>query len=180
MKSFFSRLFGLEDVPQPEFVSDTETVRRIVREIDRLEPAQGRYIAAFAFVLSRVANSDMEISEEETQRMEEVIREAGGLEEAQAVLVVQIAKSQQSLLGGTENYLVTREFNKIADREQKERLLHCLFEVSAADDEISMVEENEVRKIAEELRFDHHEFSAIRSKYNEKRSLLRNRSELWR
>ena len=173
MKNFFSQLFGLEDVPQSDPVSDTETVRRIVREIDRLEPAQGRYIAAFAFVLSRVANADMEISEDETRRMEEVVREVGGLEEAQAVLVVQIAKSQQSLLGGTENYLVTREFNKIATREQKERLLHCLFEVSAADDEISLVEENEVRKIAEELRFDHQEFSTIRSRYNEKRRILR-------
>jgi len=173
VKNFFSQLFGLEDVPQSDPVSDTETVRRIVREIDRLEPAQGRYIAAFAFVLSRVANADMEISEDETRRMEEVVREVGGLEEAQAVLVVQIAKSQQSLLGGTENYLVTREFNKIATREQKERLLHCLFEVSAADDEISLVEENEVRKIAEELRFDHQEFSTIRSRYNEKRRILR-------
>ncbi|MEN8162667.1 MAG: TerB family tellurite resistance protein [Acidobacteriota bacterium] len=173
MKSFFSRLFGLEETPQADPTSDTETVRRIVREIDRLDPAEGRFIASFAFVLSRVANADMEISEEETQRMEEVVREVGGLNEAQAVLVVQIAKSQQSLLGGTENYLVTREFNAITDREQKERLLHCLFEISAADDEISLVEENEVRKIAEELRFDHHEFSAIRSKYNEKRRILR-------
>lgn len=172
VKSFFSQLFGLEDVPQLAPVSDTETVRRIVREVDRLAPAEGRYIAAFAFVLSRVANSDMKISDEETLRMEEVVREAGGLTEAQAVLVVQIAKSQQSLMGGTENYLVTREFNKIGNREQKERLLHCLFEVSAADDEISLVEETEVRKIAEELQFDHHEFSAIRSKFNEKRSIL--------
>jgi len=174
LKNFFSQLFGLDEAPQSDPASDTETVRRIVREIDRLDPAQGRYIAAFAFVLSRVANADLNISEEEIGRMEEVVREVGVLEEAQAVLVVQIAKSQQSLLGGTENYLVTREFNKIANREQKERLLHCLFEVSAADDEISMVEENEVRKIAEEMRFDHREFSEIRSKYNEKRSLLRN------
>ena len=173
MKNFFSQLFGHDDVPQSDPASDTETVRRIVREVDRLDPAQGRYLAAFAFVLSRVANADMDISEEETGRMEEVVREIGGLEEAQAILVVQIAKSQQTLLGGTENYLVTREFNKIATREQKEKLLHCLFEISAADDEISMIEENEVRKIAEEMQFDHREFSAIRSQYNEKRGILR-------
>ena len=173
MKTFFSQLFGLEEAPQSDPVSDTETVRRIVREVDRLDPALGRYIAAFAFVLSRVANADLVISDDEIRRMEEVVRDIGGLEEAQAVLVVQIAKSQQSLLGGTENYLVTREFDRIATREQKERLLHCLFEVSAADDEISLVEENEVRKIAEEMQFDHREFSEIRSKYNEKRSLLK-------
>jgi uncharacterized tellurite resistance protein B-like protein len=105
--------------------------------------------------------------------MEEVVREIGGLTEAQAVLVVQIAKSQQLLKGGTENYLVTREFDRIADREQKERLLHCLFEVSAADEEISLVEENEVKTIATELKFEHKEFSRIRSKYNEQRRILR-------
>ena len=62
------------------------------------------------------------------------------LAEAQAVLAVQIAKSQQLLKGGTENYLVTREFNKISDREQKEKLLHCLFEISAADESISLIQ----------------------------------------
>ncbi len=153
--------------------SDTETVRRISRELDLLDAAEARYLAAFAFVLARVANSDMEISDDENRTMEEVVREVGGLTEAQAVLVVQIAKSQQLLKGGTENYLVTREFNKIADRVQKERLLHCLFEVSAADDTISLVEESEVRKIATELKFDHREFSAIRSQYNAKRSILK-------
>ncbi len=172
MESLFSKLFGSKDVPPSAPANDTETVRRIVREVDRLEPAEARYLAAFAFVLARVANSDMVISEDETRRMEGVVRGIGGLEEAQAVLVVQIAKSQQLLMGGTENYLVTREFNEIASREQKERLLHCLFEVSAADDSISLLEESEVRRIAEELRFDHHEFSAIRSHYNEKRSIL--------
>ena len=173
MVSLLSRLFGHEDVSSTQAPSDTETVRRIIREVERLDPAEARYLAAFAFVLARVANSDMEISEDETLRMEEVVREIGGLKEAQAVLVVQIAKSQQFLKGGTENYLVTREFNKISDREQKERLLHCLFEVSAADDSISLVEESEVRRIAGELKFDHHEFSAIRSQYNAKRSILK-------
>jgi uncharacterized tellurite resistance protein B-like protein len=171
--SFFSKLFGQKDDAVTQASSDTETVRRITRELDLLDVDEARYLAAFAFVLARVANSDMEISEDENRRMEEVVRDIGGLTEAQAVLVVQIAKSQQLLKGGTENYLVTREFNRVSDREQKERLLHCLFEVSSADESISLVEESEVRKIATELKFDHREFSAIRSQYNAKRSILR-------
>jgi uncharacterized tellurite resistance protein B-like protein len=171
--SLFSKLFGLSETPQPDASSDTETVRRIIAEVDRLEPGEARFIAAFAFVLARVANADMEISEEEIRRMETVVRDVGGLEEAQAVLVVQMARSQQLLMGATENYLVTREFSSIADRAQKERLLHCLFAVSAADGSISLAEENEIRQIAEELGFEHREFSAIRSQYNDQRSILR-------
>ncbi len=174
MISFLNRLFGREDnISARQASSDTETVRRIVGELDRLDPEEARYLAAFAFVLARVANSDSDISPDESRRMEQVVREIGGLTEAQAVLVVEIAKAQQVLKGGTENYLVTREFDRISTREQKERLLHCLFEVTAADDEISLVEENEVKTIAGELKFEHKEFSAIRSNYNEQRTILR-------
>ena len=173
MITYLNRLFGREDDSNAQAVSDTETVRRIVGELDRLQPDQARYLAAFAFVLARVANSDSGISDEETRRMEEVVRDVGGLGEAHAVLVVQMARSQQLLKGGTENYLVTREFAKISDREQKERLLHCLFEVSAADEEISLAEEDEVATIANELKIEHRDFTKIRSQYNEKRRVLK-------
>jgi len=174
--SFLNKLFGRDDDTQSTASIDTETVRRITAELDRLDPGEARYLAAFAFVLARVANSDAGISEDESRRMEEVVCEVGGLTEAQAVLAVQIAKSQQLLKGGTENYLVTREFNKIASREQKENLLHCLFEVSAADDSISLAEEDEVATIALEFKIEHKDFSAIRSRYNEKRSILNRRN----
>jgi uncharacterized tellurite resistance protein B-like protein len=170
---FLNKLFGRDNDDQDRANSDTETVRRITGELDRMDPDEARFLASFAFVLARVANADSDISDDESRRMEEVLCEVGGLTGAQAVLVVQIAKAQQLLKGGTENYLVTREFNRISTREQKERLLHCLFEVSAADDSISLVEEDAVATIAAELKIEHREFSAIRSRYNEKRSILR-------
>jgi hypothetical protein len=45
---------------------DTETVRRIVRELDQLDPSRARFLAAFAYVLSRVAGADLKVSETET------------------------------------------------------------------------------------------------------------------
>jgi len=57
------------------------------------------------------------------------------------VLVVQIAKTQATLFGGTENFLVTQEFNRMATVEQKLSLLQCLFAVAAADKVISSVED---------------------------------------
>jgi uncharacterized tellurite resistance protein B-like protein len=170
--SILSKLFGREDESSKQTASETETVRRIVGELDRLDQEEARYLAAFAFVLARVANSDLEISEDESRRMEEVVRDVGGLTEAQAVLVVQIAKSQQLLKGGTENHLVTREFDRISSRDQKLRLLECLFEIAAADGSISLAEEDEIKMIAAELKFELREFSAIRSRYNAKRSIL--------
>jgi uncharacterized tellurite resistance protein B-like protein len=167
-------LFGLEEGSEPtRSAAETETVRRIVREIDQLEPERARFVAAFAFILARVAYADLDISDEETRKMERIVSEVGGLDEAQAILAVQIAKTQQLLKGGTENYVVTRSLKSSAAREEKERLLHCLFAVSAADESISLAEEEEIRSISTELGFEHHEFSEIRSQYNAKRNILR-------
>lgn len=151
---------------------DTRTVRRIVRELDELPPERARFIACFAYLLSRVANADLEISEEETAKMEQVVREVGGMPAEQALLVVEIAKAQNRLFGGTENFQVARELKRVAAKDDMEHLLHCLFAVSAADSSISTQEEHQTRQIAEELGFSHAEYIAVRARYNDQRSVI--------
>ena len=79
----------------------TETVRKIVAALDRLEPDRARHIAIFAYILSRVARADLVISDAETRAMEAIVMQAGGLAPEQAILVVQMAKTQAILFGGT-------------------------------------------------------------------------------
>jgi uncharacterized tellurite resistance protein B-like protein len=155
--------------------ADTDTVRRIVSELDQLDPDRARFLAAFAFVLSRVAAADLHISEAETFKMVEVLERVGHLPEAQAILVVQIAKTQNRLFGGTENFLVTREFREIASEAERRELLDCLFAVSAADEAITGEEENQVRQIASELGFSHPEYIQARLAYSSKRTVFRQR-----
>jgi uncharacterized tellurite resistance protein B-like protein len=106
--------------------------------------------------------------------MEEIVMKEGRLPEEQAVIVVQMAKTQNILFGGTENYLVTREFNEVATQPEKLALLHCLFEVAAADASISTVEDNEISQIADGLRIEHRDFVAIRSKHRKYLAVLKN------
>jgi uncharacterized tellurite resistance protein B-like protein len=152
---------------------ETETVRKIVQALDGMDPERARYIAAFAYLLSRVARADLNISDDETHEMERLVQEEGGLSEEQAILVVQMAKSQNRLFGGTENFLVTREFNKIATNEQKLALLNCLYAVSAADQSISTVEDNEISQTAEELFLSHEDLVAARLKYRKYLAVLK-------
>jgi uncharacterized tellurite resistance protein B-like protein len=154
--------------------ANTETVRKIVRELDKMEPERARYVAAFAYLLSRVARADMNISEVETEQMEKQVVRLSGLPEEQAILVVQIAKSQATLFGGTENFLVTQEFNKMASQEQKLSLLQCLFAVSAADQSISNVEDREIREITNELQLTHQDFINARLMYKDYLAVLKN------
>jgi len=156
--------------PRP---GDTDTVRRIVSELDHLDPDHARYLAAFAYVLSRVAGADLHISDVETAKMVDVLQRAGHLTPPQAILVVQIAKSQHRLFGGTENFLVTREFREIASEAQREDLLDCLFAVSAADDAISGDEEAQIWQIASELGFAHADYIKARLAYSDKRTVFR-------
>jgi len=152
---------------------DTETVRRIVAELDKLDPRRARHLAAFAYILSRVASADLHVSEVETAAMVGLVRREGDLPEAQAVLVVEIAKSQSRLSGGTENFLVTREFREIASEDERRALLHCLFAVSAADQAISAEEEAQIGQIAKELGLSHAEYVEVRLAYSGKRTVLR-------
>lgn len=157
---------------RPAEAGATATVRKIVRALEEMEPARARYVAAFAYLLGRVAHADLDISDDETRRMEELVRRFGDLPEEQAVLVVEIAKSQNRLFGATENFQVAREFRQLATRDQRRELLDCLFAVSAADDTISGEEEAQVRQIAEELGFSRREYVEVRSTYNDKRSVI--------
>ena len=152
---------------------DTDTVRRIVSELDQLDGDRARYLAAFAYVLSRVAGADLQISDVETAKMVDLLQRVGHLPAAQAILVVQIAKSQHRLFGGTENFLVTRQFREIASDAQREELLDCLFAVSAADEAISGDEEAQIRQIASELGFGHADYIKARLAYSDKRTVFR-------
>ena len=172
--SLLERFFGKgAGGRRADSAGDEGAVRRIVDSLEALEPERARFIASFAYILSRVANADREISTEETAAMERIVRKLGHLPEDQAILVVQIAKSQNRLFGGTENFIVTREFRDLASRDQKEELLDCLFAVSAADDSISSVEETQIRQISSELGFNHQEYVQARLAYSDKRELLK-------
>jgi uncharacterized tellurite resistance protein B-like protein len=152
---------------------ETETVRRIVKELDQLPAERARYLAAFAYLLSRAAGADLHISEEETRLMERIVGQEGGLPAEQALLVVQMAKTQNQLFGGTENFLVTREFERLATHEQKLALLECLFAVTAADENITSAEDKAVKQIASELKLEHADYIAARSRFKEHLAVLK-------
>jgi uncharacterized tellurite resistance protein B-like protein len=166
------RFLGLRPAAR-EAPGETETVRRIAARLESLPPEQARYLAAFAYVLARVAHADLEIDASESAEMERIVTDLGRLSPAEAALVVEIAKTQARFLGGTENYVVTREFRRIATAEQRARLLECVYAVAAADGTISAVESSECAGIAEELGFTRAEALAVRTAFRDRLSELR-------
>lgn len=147
---------------------EPETIREIASQLDALPPDEARHLASFAYVLARIANADLDIDPSEVAEMERIVQRIAGLSESQSVLVVQIAKTQATHLGGTDNYVVTREFRRHATAAQRGELLGCLYAVAAADGTITGAETTEILQIAEELGFTRQEANAFRAQYRDK------------
>jgi uncharacterized tellurite resistance protein B-like protein len=167
---------GLDSDASRGGAAETETVRKVVQALDGLDEARARYIAAFGYILSRVAHADLHISTEETATMEHIVSERGGLSPSEAIIVVQMAKTRTQMFSGTENFLVTREFDRMADRDQKLALLDCLFAVAATDDGVSVAEDNEIKQVSQELHLDHPEYIGVRQRWRDQLNVLKERN----
>jgi uncharacterized tellurite resistance protein B-like protein len=141
---------------------DIVPLRETLDALDHLEPERARYLAAFAYLLGRIAHADLVVSPEETSAMETLVREQGQLSVEQAMVVVQLAKTSNRLFGGTANFLIAREFSALATYEQKLALMRCLFAVSSTDKAITTAEEGELHRIAKELLIDPPDVLALR------------------
>lgn len=135
--------------------------------MEALPEAQRRFVAGFAYILGRTAHADLLVSDEEIALMERTVMDVGDLPEPQAVLVVQIARSQNELYGGTEDYLVTREFRQNSDESQRLSLLRCAFAVGAAEGSITAEESAELNQIAKELDLSDEQLTAVRGEFTD-------------
>ncbi|MGH2407318.1 MAG: TerB family tellurite resistance protein [Candidatus Limnocylindrales bacterium] len=152
---------------------ETETIRAIVARLEALPPDRAAVVAGFAYVLGRIAYADLDISAAETSEMERILGDWSGLDEALAVLVVEIARHQAIAEGATEDYLVTRRFREVSTAEERERLLHCMFAVAtAAGDTINADENAAIRQVADELGFTLAELNVVRRQYADRLSAL--------
>ena len=149
---------GLDTPQKQEFAPLRETLDAL----DHLEPDRARFLAAFAYLLGRVAHADQQVSAEETQAMEGLVRDQGALTQEQAMVVVQLAKTSNLLFGGSANFLVARQFAELATYDERLSLMRCLFAVATTDEAISMAEEGEIHRIANELRIEHADLVALR------------------
>lgn len=164
--SLLSRILGTfrdaDDRDEPE------SLGHIAAQFEALAPERARFLAALAYVLARVAHADMQVEADELRRMEQILVDLGDLSDDEARLAVQIAVDRTVAIGGTENYLVTRELRRMTEKPERVRLMRCLLAVAASDDSITSDESRELTAIGEELGFSRGEISALRFEYRDK------------
>lgn len=162
--SLFKRLFGGGRAPERD---EPASLRRIAAEFEGTDPDRARFLAAFTYVLARVAHADLEVDADELRQMEQNLVQHGDLSESEARQAAQVAVGQAVELGGTHHYLVTRELRRMTEKPQRVRIMRCLLAVAASDESISSAESREIVSIGEELGFSRPEISSLRYEYRE-------------
>ena len=169
-------LLGLRDSSdQPSVGANGEIgeIDEVVAALETLDKERAHYLAHVSFLLSRVAHADLDISAEERRRIETILIDAGGLNYQEAKMVAEIACSRTILQAGTADHRITRGFKELTTKQQRLSLLHCLFAVSAADKDISVDEDNEIRRISMELDLEHDDFIKARAPFRESLAVLK-------
>ncbi len=137
----------------------------LLAALDRLEPARAHYLARFAFLLGRVARADEHFSEEEARAIEIILIEQAHLPAAQAMLVVNLARTSKQMFSATEDFMVTQQFADTASYEERLSLAHCLFAVAGSDERISIAEETELHRITNQLHIAGPDLQKMRLQY---------------
>lgn len=160
----------VESPPAAGSAGETATVRRIVARLESMPPERARLIASAAYTLARAAHADLDISDEETAAIERELQRDGALDEPTAVLVTQMAKLQARTVGGTEDYVVTREFKALATDAQRLDVMRACFAIGAENGTISAEETAVLNQIAGELDIEAPALNAIRAEFHERLS----------
>jgi uncharacterized tellurite resistance protein B-like protein len=160
---------GLDSAPDP---ATENRLHDIEQALAAHGPERARYLACFAYILTRAAKADHHVSDAEARLMEAIVAERAGVDGEQAALIVRIAR-EAGHSRGTDDYLIAREFERTASREEKLKLLDCLFAIAAADASIKTVEDNEVRRVASELKLEHADYIEVRRRHLGSLNVLR-------
>jgi uncharacterized tellurite resistance protein B-like protein len=162
LATLFRTLLGTDAAASEE----TETVAKIATVLAGVSPDRARLLAAFAYLLGRVAFADREVSADERVVMETRLASEAEVSAAQAEQLVRLAVAATGSHGAAEDYQVAREFEALATREEKLALLRALFTVSA-EQGITTVEDTEISRIASVLRLDRADVTALRHEFRD-------------
>ena len=85
-------LFGIQSSEESSNeVPMTDTVKSLVEHLGTLEPSEARFVAAFSYILSRVAYTDNGFEESEKDKIVEIVDNIAHLGSATCYLLVDLA-----------------------------------------------------------------------------------------
>jgi uncharacterized tellurite resistance protein B-like protein len=153
--------------------AEPDSLREIGASLEGLPAEEARFVAAFAYLLARVAGADLRVEESERIEMARHLERFGELDPEQAQLLADTAVRAAEAHGASDDHLVARTYRDMAEPVDRVRLLRCLYAVAASDRTISTREDNEIFEVALSLGVDREDVIALRAEFRDYLGTLR-------
>lgn len=128
--------------------------------LDRETERELRYVCTVGALLGHVAAADQKFDDDERATIAELLDSISALQHSDVDVIVAIVESE--VFSDVGYHPFVREYDELATSEDKRQLLTLLFQVAAADGEITHDEHEEIRKISKALHVEHSEFIAAK------------------
>ncbi|MBY0402203.1 TerB family tellurite resistance protein [Myxococcota bacterium] len=166
------RFLGLVADAAPD-AREPESLREIGARLAALPPEDARFVAAFAYLLARVAGADLETEGRERETIVQRLESTAGLPPERAAMLADAAIAAADRHSASDDHLVARAFRTMTGDDERKRLVRCLYAVAAADASITTVEDNEIFEIATEIGLGRTDVVALRSEFREHLAVLK-------
>ncbi len=150
-----------------------ESLKAIAARLEGLPDDEARFAAAFAYLLARIAGSDLRTDDDERQEMARHLATFAGFDPERASLLSETAAQAAQTYSASDDHLVARAFREMSDRADRLRLVRCLYAVAAADQTISTREDNTIFEVAASIRVEREDVVAIRAEFRRHLGTLR-------
>ena len=152
---------------------EPESLRELTARLSAMAPEDARFVAAFAYLLARVAGADLRTEGDEREVIARRLETVAGLEAERANLLAEGAIAAATTHSPSDDHLVARAFREIASIDDRLLLIRCLYAVAAADESITTPEDNEIFEIATEIGLGRTDVVALRSEWKEHLAVMK-------
>lgn len=166
------RFLGLVAEAGPD-AREPASLREIGARLSSLPAEDARFVAAFAYLLARVAGADLDTASHERDTMAQRLESAAGLEPDRAAMLADAAIAAAHTHSASDDHLVARAYREMSSDEERNLLVRCLYAVAAADASITTVEDNEIFEIATEIGLGRTDVVALRAEFREHLAVLK-------
>lgn len=153
--------------------SEPASLTEIGAQLDALPREEARFVAAFAYLLARIAGADLRTDDVERDSIAHRLETFAEVDHELARLLAETAIRAASTHHASDDHLVARAFRNMTEQPERIRLLRCLYAVAAADGKISTVEDNEIFEVAVAIGVRRADVITLRMEFKEHLGVLK-------
>jgi putative ABC transport system ATP-binding protein len=143
------RILNLEDGRMKTLTEAVaEDTSRMFQLLEKYDPGSIGYLATLAFSLSRIAFADRDVTDQEREKMRQILQEVGDLDPGEVEFIMEISLMQRHVQETDRTPVLSRAG---FDLERSGHFIDSLYAIANSDGTISEEEEAEIAAIAAEF-----------------------------